>query len=158
MEFLESFLPAWDEGQRELAIALEGVTDEDLWVRPHERLLSIGELAGHITYYEAAMTVGQSGKIQSLLVDSRFDYYTSNIGHPIVLDMGADELRREVARVHAEAKGELTQVNPSSTDPIPWREGATWGGYAQYLVFHVAYHTGQIYSARHMMGHETEDN
>jgi len=25
-------------------------------------------------------------------------------------------------------------------------------------VFHVAYHTGQAYSVRHLLGHETEDN
>ncbi len=50
-----------------------------------------------------------------------------------------------------------TVVGKEKDDPyhVQWE---TWGNLVQYQVFHVAYHTGQIYSVRHLLGHETEDN
>ena len=53
MADIETLIDAWDEAHREFAIALEGLDDKDLWVRPHPRLLSIGELAAHIAATEA---------------------------------------------------------------------------------------------------------
>lgn len=159
MTNLDLIISMWDEGHRELMIALEGVTDFDLWKRPSPQLLSIGELAGHVTYYEAAMTVGRkSEEIQGILVDERFNYYTDNLVEPITLDLGADKLILEVGRIHQEAKQSIIARQPDFQEPIPWRPDARWGQCLQYLVFHVAYHAGQIYSARHLLGHETEDN
>jgi uncharacterized damage-inducible protein DinB len=61
----------------------------------------------------------------------------------------------EVLRVHDLAKSFV--VDKKIADPYPgqWQ---TWGNLLQYQAFHVAYHTGQAYSARHLLGHETEDN
>ncbi len=159
MTNLDLIIDMWDEGHREFMIALEGVPDLDVWKRHCPQLLSIGELAGHVTYYEAAMTVGRKSEdILGVLIDDRFNYYTDNLVEPVVLNLSADQLRAEVRRIHEEAKAAIIARNPGFDEPISWRPDARWGQCLQYLVFHVAYHAGQVYSVRHLLGHETEDN
>ncbi len=160
MAKLDLLIGVWDEGHREFEISLEGIGDEDLWVRPHPSLLSVGELAGHVTYYESRMTTGHlpDGQIAGPLVDKAFSYYTEGVGHPVNIAITAAELVAEVKRVHAEARAAVLSCDPDAEEPIPGRDGATWGGYLQYLGFHVAYHAGQVYSVRHLLGHRTEDN
>ncbi|MEA2552859.1 MAG: hypothetical protein QOJ65_1035, partial [Fimbriimonadaceae bacterium] len=53
MAKLDQLIKAWDEGQWEFSLAFEGLADEDVWRRPHPQLLSIGELAGHIAFWDA---------------------------------------------------------------------------------------------------------
>ncbi len=160
MAKLDLLIQAWDEGHREFAIALEGLSDEDLWTRPHPKLLSIGELAGHMMYWEALM-VGKDrlpgDVIEGILVDPAFNYYTEEIGQPVKLDIGVAELLTEVKRVHELAKKAMLDFDPASADALPG-EGWTWGYYLQYRVFHTAYHTGQAYSVRHLLGHTPTDN
>jgi uncharacterized damage-inducible protein DinB len=61
--------------------------------------------------------------------------------------------------VHQEVKAHVLEIERDSEDPLPRYGGMdTWGANLRYMVFHVAYHTGQIYSARHFLGHETPDN
>jgi uncharacterized damage-inducible protein DinB len=162
MSTLAPLFEAWDEAHREFAIALDGLPDEDLWKRAHPRLLSVGELAGHIAYWQAAwMLGGGSDKpdldelpIKSPLLTEAFRYYTTNVDQSTALELTTDQVREEVARIHAAAKAALSEVGRD--DPHgQWR---TWGNLVQYQVFHVAYHTGQAYSVRHLLGHETEDN
>jgi hypothetical protein len=162
-------IDAWSEGHRELAIALDDLEDKDVWVRPHPRLLSIGELVGHITYYEAIRTSASEPisqdqpdlskvRIKSVLIDPRFRYYSPNVEELVTLDIGAKQLAAEVKRVHEEAKTEVLKLDPDYKDPMASLVGWTWGYHLQYRSFHVAYHCGQIYSVRHLLGHTPEDN
>jgi hypothetical protein len=156
-------IEAWDEAHREFAIALGGLPDEDLWKRAHPRLLSVGELAGHIAYWQAVWIMGGGNDspdlerlpVGSPLLDNAFRYYTISVDHPYRLDLGTPQVLAEVARVHEAAKGAVEGKGKDETYPGQW---GTWGNVVQYQVFHVAYHTGQAYSVRHLMGHETEDN
>jgi uncharacterized damage-inducible protein DinB len=157
MTTLELLVQGLDEGHRELNIALGGLPDEDLWRRPHPNLLSVGEIVGHVAYWEANRTIGD-GQVQSPLLDEAFQYYTTQQSQPFTLEMGTKELSAELARIHAIGKASLIALNPNLDDPFPGQFQATWGDCLQYMVFHVAYHTGQIYSVRHMFGHATEDN
>jgi len=166
MADIETLIDAWDEAHREFAIALEGLDDKDLWVRPHPRLLSIGELAAHIAYWEGVKSSGLGPKadlekldIKSPLIDQVARYYTTNIGEPMQSMLGTKEVLAEVKRIHEHWKAAVAQLNPDGDDPVagfpaPW----TWGAILQYAAFHVAYHTGQAYSVRHIFGHQTEDN
>jgi len=162
MAKLDLLIQAWDEGHREFAIALEGLSDEDLWRRAHPRLLSVGELAGHITYYEAIGHIAEdsSSQIVSPLADPAFRYYTDEVEKPVVFEMGVDELLKEVARVHEESKRVVLELDPDAADKVSSKTfaGWSWAYYLQYRVFHIAYHTGQIYSVRHLLGHSTTDN
>lgn len=163
MSTLAPLIEALDEAHREFAIALGDFPDEDLWKRPHPRLLSVGELAGHVAYGEAVWVFGDGShkpdlealSIQSPLVDDGFRYYLSSVELPFQVALNAKEVLAEVARIHAAARAVI--VGLGKDDPYTGQWG-TWGYLVQYQAFHVAYHTGQIYSVRHLLGHEPEDN
>ena len=163
MSTLAPLIEAWDEGHREFAIALNGCPDADLWKRAHPRLLSVGELAGHIAYWQAVWITGGGSHspemaqlpIQSPFLNATFRYYTSSVEEPARLDMGTQEAIDEVMRVHEAAKAFVADKKKDELYPGQW---GTWGNVVQYQAFHVAYHTGQAYSVRHLLGHATEDN
>jgi len=167
MASLDLLFKAWDVAHWEFTLAFEGLSDEDLWKRPHPRLLSVGELAGHLAYWEAVgVTPAEAGgkvdlehvSIKSPLVDNAFRYYTNSENSPASLPIGCAEVLQELKRVHEEAKAEMTKNNPDSADIIPGFKENTYGQVMEYRVFHVAYHTGQAYSVRHLLGHTTTDN
>ena len=56
---LDLYLELVDEGYYEMKFALEGLADENVWKRPAEGLLSVGEIAGHIAYWEALKLAGE---------------------------------------------------------------------------------------------------
>lgn len=163
MYTLAPLIEAWDEAHREFAIALGGLPDDDLWKRAHPRLLSVGELAGHIAYWQAVWTLGGGSDrpdlaqlpIKSPLIDHAFRYYSTNVDHPSQLALGTAQVLEEVGRVHEAVKAAVAEKGMDETYPGQW---GTWGALVRYQVFHVAYHTGQAYSVRHVLGHVTEDN
>ncbi|MBS1718280.1 MAG: DinB family protein [Armatimonadetes bacterium] len=167
MANLDLMIKAWDTCHFELGEAFKGLPDEDVWRRAHPRLLSFGELVGHMMYWEAVRFTGPNLSedldlsevgVKSPLVDHAFRYYTSNVENTKALSMGAEEMWAEVQRIHAFTKAVITNANPDSEDPIPSQPKSTWGFALEYQVFHLGYHTGQCYSVRHLLGHETVDN
>ena len=159
---LSTLIAAWNEAHREFAIAFEGMPDEDLWRRPHPRLLSVGEIAGHVAHAQAVWVFGggdwktdlTSLPIKSPLIDASFRYCTVQLEQPVTLELGSEAVLSEVKRIHEKAMESVATRTMEELHPY-WQN---WGNLIQYQVFHTAYHTGQIYSARHMLGHETEDN
>ena len=168
MADLNQLIKTWDEAYWELSEALVGLPDEDVWRRPHERLLSIGEIAGHIAYWEATRLTAPGAvhhpdldtlPVKSPLINLGFNYYTSTMDSPTQLDLSASEVAAEIQRVHQEVKAHAFAIDRDSEDPLLRYGGMnTWGANLRYMVFHVSYHTGQIYSARHLFGHKTPDN
>ena len=177
---LEAYLEVLELGFFEVTEAFRGLADENVWKRPAEGLLSVGELAGHIAYWEAVRLAGEGGerepgangvalkpdlakcRVSSPLIDSRFGYYPTTIASPPSeehLAMSAEQVCNELVRVHAEATVHFKALNPDLESSAPgWSPGNKYGDFLKYLVFHVAYHTGQMYSARHLLGEETPDN
>lgn len=156
MEPLALLAKALDVAIWEMGEAFTGMPDNELWVRAHPNLLSVGELAAHVAYGEATHFLGDG--FSSPLIQTVARYYSSNIVEPYSLPMSASEVYQEVKRIHEACKASWI-ANPKSPDELnPHREGHTWGWTLEYQVFHVAYHTGQIYSVRHLLGHETVDN
>jgi hypothetical protein len=152
-------------GHWELGEVLEGLPDADLWRRPHPKLLSIGEMMGHIAYWEATRFTGPlvEDDPRGPLVDPRFRYYDPNVDEPVALDIGVAEAAAQLKAVHEAAAKVVRDLDPDSQDkPGPgfsWMgEDATWGDLVMYMAFHVGYHTGQAASARHLMGHTIKDN
>lgn len=156
MENLELLVKAWDMAHWELGEAFKGLPDDAVWVRPHPNLLSIGEIAAHLAYWEGTSVAGPG--CTSPLMDAGARYYTSNVAAPVSLGIRASEVYDELERIHAAAKETMLAMPHESEDSNPNRDGWTWGQTVEYMVFHVGYHTGQIYSIRHLMGHETIDN
>ena len=156
MAKLGLLIAALDTAHWELGEGFKGLPDEDVWKRPHPRLLSVGELASHIAYWEDINATG--GTSDSPFLKEYARYYTSAVDAPLVMEFGAEALYREVERVHEVAKAALVSLDPDGDDPNPYRKGWSWRQAVEYTAFHVAYHTGQIYSVRHLLGHETTDN
>lgn len=154
MEKIDELIAALDEAQWEFSLVFEGLSDEDLWRRPHPNLLSVGELAGHVATCEALFA---AEAVASPLVDERFNYYPNQVTNPVELDLGVADVVAEIKKVHEAAKVGFLSITDYDS-PSPWGQGASWHQALRYQVFHVSYHCGQAYSARHLMGHETTDN
>lgn len=156
-------MEAWDEAHREFAIALGGLPDDELWIRAHPRLLSVGELAGHVAYWQAVWVSGGGDSkpdlaqlpIKSPLLQEGFRYYTASVEAPFQIALGTEAVLDQVMEVHEAAKAFIGDKGKDDAYPGQW---GTWGNLVQYQAFHVAYHTGQVYSVRHLLGHQTEDN
>lgn len=160
---LPTLIEAWDEAYRELEISIDGTPDHDVWARPHPKLLSIGELVAHIGYGHASWILC-AGKERpaagdfpflSPILGHEFRYYLSSVEAPVTLDLTVSELWGEIGKIRVATQEVLIGLDYDSPYPGQWGK---WGNIVQYMVFHVAYHTGQIYSVRHLLGHETEDN
>ena len=172
---LETYLKLLEQGYFEVKFAFEGLADENVWKRPAPGLLSVGELAGHLAYWEAVRLAGGGADLEghvasdlaacpvsSPLIDHRFSYYPTTVATPPSeqhLSMTAEQVCRELSRVHEEAVARLKARNPDlESTPPGWPPENTYGAFLEYLVFHIAYHTGQMYSARHLLGEQTPDN
>ena len=164
---LEVYLNLLEQDIFEVGEAFKGLADENVWKRPAPGLLSVGELAGHVAYWEAVRLAGEGEdlakcKVSSPLIDARFRYYPTTI--PTTpsdqhLAMTAEQVHSELVRVHEESLAQFKALNPDLASAAPALPGNfTYGAQLEYLVFHIAYHTGQMYSARHLLGEETPDN
>jgi uncharacterized damage-inducible protein DinB len=161
----EHYLEMLEQGYYEISFALQGIEDHNVWKRPTENHPSIGEIVGHIAYWEAIRLApaeeGQS-QIQSLLIDPRFRYY------PTILttaptdqhcSLTAEQIYDELQRIHKEVIAHFHTLNPDLDSMIPdGSQTFTYREYLKYASFHIAYHTGQIYTIRHFLGEETPDN
>lgn len=172
---LETYLSMLELGYYEAKFAFEGLADENVWKRPAGGLLSVGELAGHIAYWEAVKLAGEGGdleghtgpdlatcQVSSPLIDHRFRYYSTTLetapsAHHLA--MSAAQVCSELVRVHTESVAHFRARNPDLDSSAPgWPSGFSYGEFLKYAVFHVSYHTGQMFSVRHLLGEETPDN
>ena len=167
----DACLAILEEGYFEVGEAFKGLADEHVWRRPAAGLLSIGEIAGHCAYWEAVKFAGEGGKpepdlakcrISSLLVDHRFRYYPTTLGTTPTeahLAMTAEMVCHELLRVHNEAISHFKALEPDlDSCPPGWPPNYTYRAFLTYAPIHISYHTGQIYSARHLLGETTPDN
>ncbi len=175
---LEAYLQLLELGYYEAKFAFEGLADENVWKRPAAGLLSVGELAGHIAYWEAVKFAGEGAsdalageggepdlskcRVSSPLIDHRFSYYPGTIATPPsaeLVAMTAEQVWSELLRVHEQAIADFKARNPDLASSAPgWPPHYTYSEFLKYAVFHVSYHTGQMFSARHLLGEETPDN
>lgn len=160
MPLLDPQANTWDSAHWEYTLVFENLRDEDVWRRPYPRLLSIGEITSHLvtslTKYGNGM---RPGSIDSPLAQEVSRYYFYSVAEPIELGLTAGEVLAEFERVQKIFKEILLQSDHLRHEPLPFEgPGRTFGEFVDYMLFHVAYHTGQAYSVRHLMGHETTDN
>src|SRR6266536_2288705 len=119
-EMVETCLQLLELGYYEAKFAFEGLADENVWKRPAPGLLSVGELAGHIAFWEAVRLAGDGSdpaqcRVSSPLIDPRFRYYPATIATPPSeqhLSMTAEQVCRELLRVHEEAVAHFKVLNP----------------------------------------------
>lgn len=167
---LETCLAILEEAYYEITEAFRGLQDRNVWKRPADGLLSIGEIAGHMAYWEAVKFATDRGPepdlalcpVKSLLIDPRFRYYQATIAATPSdqhLAMTAGQVLNELLRAHRESFAHFKSRNPDLDSIRPgWPHDYTYRAFLTYAPIHVAYHTGQIYSARHLLGEATPDN
>ena len=168
---LEDYLKVLDEGYYEVKFAFEGLADENVWKRPSAGLLSVGEMAGHIAYWEAVRLAAGGREpepdsaefpVSSPLLDQRFRYYPTNIATPpseAHRAMTAEQVCDELLRVHSESVAHFKALNPDlDSSPPGHPPNQTYRAFLMYAAFHIAYHTGQMFSVRHLLSEETPDN
>ena len=168
---LATYLAMLDLCYFEVTEAFKGLSDGHVWKRPEGGLLSVGELAGHVAYWEAVRFAGgaedggsprdlSTCKVSSPLLDPRFGYYTTNLEtlpSEVQLSLTGNQVLAELQRVHQESMEFLKALNPDLDASAPhWH--SNYRDYLKYAVFHIAYHTGQMYSVRHLLGDVTPDN
>lgn len=151
----EEAIKPLDSAIWEMSEVFDGLQDADVWVRAHPNLLSIGELAAHVAYGEASSFFIE---FESPLVRHEVRYYPYTKEEGIALQLGAEALYAEVKRIHEACKTSFLEQRPDLDSKSPFREEWTWSYVLEYMAFHIAYHTGQMYSVRHLMGHETNNN
>lgn len=164
----ESYLEILEEAYFEIKVAFEGLSDAHVWQSPAAELLLVGQIAGHMAYWEAVKFAGDGGpdpdlaksRIESPLVDPRFGYYPMEIPpSPEHLAMSAEQVCGELLRVHREVISQFRAQGPTlESHPTGWPPKYTYRAFLTYAPIHVAYHVGQIYSVRHLLGDRTPDN
>lgn len=155
MEKLEFLIKNLDCAIWELSEAFRDFPEEDLWKRPSPELLSVGELAVHIAYGELNTFFPDMSTELNIRTSS---YYPYNLPNQVVLNLTSQQLFEEVKRVHEACKAKMLEMNPNLSERNTNRPDWTWEYSFIYQGFHIAYHTGQIYSVRHLLGHVTPDN
>jgi hypothetical protein len=170
---LDDYLRIFDLCYFEVTEAFKGLEQNHVWERPTPQLLSVGELAGHVAYWEAVRFGGGADAgsetpnleicmVQSPLLDARFAYYPKTLAAPpshFHLEMTAEKVCNELLRIHQESMTQLKTLNPNMNAVAPfWQPNSNYGELLRYAIFHVSYHTGQMYSVRHLLGEETPDN
>jgi hypothetical protein len=130
---LEHHLKTLDLCYFEVQEAFKGLADEYVWARPAPRILSVGELAGHIAYWEAVRFGGvdpaagstrdlASCKISSQLLDPRFGYYSTMVDlqpNEAQLALTAAQVLAELELIHREAMESLQALNPDIQGKAP---------------------------------------
>jgi hypothetical protein len=168
---LETALKALDLCYFEATEAFKALADENVWKRPTPVLLSVGELAGHIAYWEAVRFAGDSEdggcardlsncRLTSPILDPRFGYYSSTVDSspsPEHLALPGQKVLEELVKVHEGAMAFLKERNPDAEAKAPYWH-SNYAELLQYVAFHAAYHTGQMYSVRHLLGEVPPDN
>lgn len=153
-----ALLRSIDDAVWELGEALTDFPEADLWRRPHPRLLSAGEIACHLAYWEAKSFVTIPPE-SPLVASAEARYYSVAVeAEPLTPALVSAAVYEEIKRVHGLCREEFLRLAPDLAEENPRREGWTWEATVRYQAFHFAYHTGQIYSVRHLFGHETVDN
>lgn len=161
MSFMDSQSQAWDAAHWEFSLVFEDLADGDLWRRAHPNLLSIGEIVCHMVYWQTnyASKLSPGLGIDSPLRRDEARYYLTSVDQPLVLPLSVSEVAQEFDRVQKAVKETFLQIDLGRDAPLTVEgPGRTFGEFADYMVFHVAYHTGQAFSVRHLMGHKTNDN
>lgn len=156
MRDIPTLITALNTAIWELGEAMTDFPDKDLWTRPHENLLSTGELLTHLIGGETSVFLGPN--YEHPLLNSASDYYPHNLNNPFQNSLTAADMYAELKQIHQECINAYQKIQPLAEDRNPFRDQWSWGEAIEYMVFHFAYHTGQIYSLRHILGHQTVDN
>ena len=160
---------AWHWMYFETDLVLGGIHPEHLHRRPAANLISISEHLAHVARSEASIIfrylLGKDPEHwpESRLFHERYGWPPTMLESAVNPELAAfslEDLVTEYARCHdlcyQAAKLLETAADHGFNDA--WDRVVTVRDRLRIAAYHVAYHHGQIYSVRHMLGEETLDN
>lgn len=166
---VRSLVEAWHWMYFEVDLVFEGVRPENLHRRPGPDLLSISEHCAHLVRSEASIVerylFGRPPEewADTLMRRAVFGWPPTMLESPVEADLARltlaevkDGLIREHERCLRAAQSLTLPAEHRFDDD--WARCTTVADRLRIAAYHVAYHMGQICSARHMLGEETPEN
>ncbi len=166
---VETLIDAWHWMYFETDLAFRGLSEENLHRRPSPCLLSVSENVAHVARSEASIVyrylLGQQPDAWAdcLFREAQFGWPPTMLEGPVspeLVRMSSPDVMAEYLRQHercyAMARDLKLPADHLFTDG--WDRICTVRDRLRIAAYHVAYHTGQIYSARHALGETTPDN
>ncbi|MBI1731044.1 DinB family protein [Candidatus Acetothermia bacterium] len=169
MSEVKAIIEMLDHNYIDTRNAFRGLEEKYLHVRPIPRTLAISEIAAHIAYCEAQAVFGRlfglprkSWSVTSPFFYSKYSYPPNMYTTPIrqeLLEMGVAEVRDELFRIHQLVMAKLHDFEGTPEERLKgaWGRGKNVRNHLSYLVFHVAYHTGQLFLTRQFLREKGRD-
>lgn len=166
---VRTLVEAWHWMYFETDLAFGGLSEENLHRRPAPGLLSVSENVAHVARSEASIVYrylfGRPPEEWSdgLFRGAQFGWPPTMLEGPVspeLARLSVAEVMGEYLRQHERCyamAGEL-ELPASHVFEDDWDRIRTVRDRLRIAAYHVAYHTGQIYSARHALGEDTPEN
>lgn len=162
-------IESWHWMYFETDLVFGGLSEENLHRRPGPGLMAISEHAAHVARSEASIVdrylFGRDPEAWADCLFRRPEFgwpptLLEQPVHPDLARMSVREVMEEYLGQHARCyelahKLELPVEHLFEDD---WERCRTVRDRLRIAAYHVAYHAGQIYATRHMLGEETPDN
>lgn len=160
---------AWHWMYFETDLVLGGIQEDHLHRRPAANLLSISEHLAHVARSEASIIfrylLGQQPDDwpQSPLFHERYGWPPTMLEGAINPELAKFELKdlsEEYRRCHELCYQAAQTIRHTADHSFSdsWDRVTTVRDRLRIAAYHVAYHHGQIYTVRHLLGEETPEN
>ncbi len=165
-----TLIRAWDWSFVDLDMAFEGLSLDTLHHRPNQNTISIAEIAAHTVYSEASIIlryllgVPKEDWGDHLMLRDPYGWPPTILEHPPkpeLLAMNPQEVKQSWRDQHQRILTALDGYDkgPDHRFQDEWSEAAPdVETRLRFAAYHVAYHIGQIYTIRHILGEDTPDN
>ncbi len=166
---VRSLIETWHWMYFETDLVLGGIAEEHLHQRPGPNLLAISEHLAHVARSEGSIIcrflLGQPPEAwqTSVLTRDVFGWPPTMLERPVDPDLASlplAELTAEYLNLHERCyRAALALELPGDhAFDDAWDRVITVRDRLRIAAYHVAYHCGQIYSVRHMLGEDTPEN
>lgn len=166
---VRGLIETWHWMYFETDLVLGGIAAEHLHQRPAPNLLAISEHLAHVARSEASIVfrylLGRPDEEwqTSVLTRDVFGWPPTMLEKPIEEDLASltlAEIAGEYLSLHDRCyRAALTLELPADhAFEDAWDRVTTVRDRLRIAAYHVAYHAGQIYSARHLLGEDTPEN
>lgn len=164
-----ALVEAWHWMYFETDLAFGGLSQDNLHRRPGPGLLAVSEHAAHVARSEASIVerylFGRPHEewADCLFRQERFGWPPEMLEGPVDPELArltVAEVLAEYLRQHERCyqTARSLMLSPDYEFDDAWKRIHTVRDRLRIAAYHVAYHTGQIYAARHALGEETPEN
>lgn len=162
-------IETWHWMYFETDLLFEGLSEANLHRRPGPSLLAVSEHVAHVVRSEASIVnrylFGQPEEqwADCLMRQKPFGWPPTLLESPVdsgLQSLTVAEVKAEYLRNHERCYrlAQTLDLAPDFAFDDDWDRVRTVRDRLRIAAYHVAYHCGQIYSARHLLGEETPEN